>query len=354
MYEDKTVENIHTSLLNSIDDSYDKTEGYLISDILKSVAIEEEGIYKEISKVADKLNVDNLIGDELSSFVYQRKGITRNEATFSIGQLAITGNGTINIGDLFETFSGVQFQATEAKTISGSGIVAIKCTVAGNVGNVPSNQITQIPVTIQGITAVSNTEATHDGYDEETDDSLRERYYLALRTPPTSGNKWHYLLWAKEVSGVGDAKIFPLERGDNTVEVVIIDVNRQPASTDLIARVQEHIDPNSEGLGNGEAPIGARCYVVSASPLQVNISVSVVKMNGYTDDALKANIQSSVVDYLKAISFKADFISYAKLGSVILDAEGVEDYSDLTINNISSNLTIGNKEVAVLGVVTLV
>ncbi|WP_432408566.1 baseplate J/gp47 family protein [Wukongibacter sp. M2B1] len=354
MYEDKTVENIHKELLDDIDDSYDKTEGYLIYDTLKSIAIEEEGIYKEISNVSDKLDVDNLKNEELANFVEQRKGITRNQATHAIGQLTVTGNGTVTIGDLFQTESSIQFEATETKAIIDTGTVNIQCIQAGSIGNVPANRITGIPVTITGIIAVDNTAATYDGFDEESDDSLRERYYIAVRTPPTSGNKYHYLLWSKEISGVGDAKVFPLERGDNTVEVIIIDVNKQPASTELVASVQDYIDPNSSGLGEGEAPIGAKCYVESAVSLEININVSITKLSGYTDDAVKSNIEKDVENYLKAIAFESDFLSYAKLGSVILDSEGVEDYSNLTINSVTSNIPIGSKEVATLGVVTLV
>lgn len=61
-----------------------------------------------------------------------------------------------------------------------------------------------------------------------------------------------------------------------------------------------------------------------------------------------------IVDYLKKIAFKQDFVSYAQSGSLILDSEGVEDYSNLKINDDVINVSVGNEEIAVLGGVEIV
>jgi uncharacterized phage protein gp47/JayE len=299
------------------------------------------------------LDVDNLTGDMLDKYVYQRKGIKRNPATHAIGQLTVTGNGTINQGDLFETSSGVQFIASETKEIAGVGTVNIKAVIAGTIGNVPAHQIMQMPITIPGITSVTNPQPTHDGYDQESDASLRERYYIAIRTPPTSGNIYHYRQWAKEVAGVGDVKVLPLERGDNTVEIVIIDQNKQPASQTLVDAVQQYIDPNSEGLGNGQAPIGAKCYVVSANGLPIDVQVSVTMDSSYTQEQVIANIENSISEYLKSIAFVQSYVSYAAIGNAVYEAKGVLDYSNLAVNGGISNIPVGSKDVAVLGVVTI-
>lgn len=347
------MDEIFKQLLAELGDQYDKTPGYLAYDLLKSVAIALYGKEGRLDEIESLLDIDNLTYPMLDMFVQQRKGITRNQATRAKGMLQVTGNGTVNIGDLFETASGVQFESTESKTISGTGQVAIQALVAGPTGNVPAQMVTQMPVTIPGITSVTNLEPTQDGFDAETDDSLRERYYIAVRTPPTSGNVYHYLLWAKEISGVGAAKVFPLERGENTVEIVIIDQDKQPASAALVAQVQEHIDPGSEGLGLGEAPIGAYCYVLSAAGLKIDVSASIKMSSGYTESEILANIKESITEYLKGIAFQQDYVSYARLGEAILNSQGVEDYSGLTVNGSAENPIVGRKEVAVLGEITI-
>ncbi|MEC0194790.1 baseplate J/gp47 family protein [Paenibacillus taichungensis] len=346
------LEQVLKTLLDGIGDEYDKTAGYMTYDMLKSVSLVAVQLFDRIEDISALIDVENLSGDMLAAFVLQRKGITRTAATNAKGTLLVTGNGTINIGDLFETPSGVQFQAVETKNIAGSAYVSISAVMSGVIGNVPANQVVQMPVTLSGITAVTNPEPTHDGYAAETDTSLRERYYIAVRTPPTSGNVYHYLSWAKTISGVGDAKVFPAARGENTVEVVIIDQFKSPASLELVSEVQAYIDPDSTGLGMGEAPIGAKCYVLSATGLPLNISVSVQMAPDITEPELQANIEASITSYLQSIAFDQDYVSYARIGQAVLDSAGVVDYSGLSLNGGIDNIPVGLKEVAILGAVS--
>ena len=37
--------------------------------------------------------------------------------------------------------------------------------------------------------------------------------------PATSGSKYHYIQWAKEINGVGNAKCLPLWNGNGTVKL---------------------------------------------------------------------------------------------------------------------------------------
>ena len=133
----------------------------------------------------------------------------------------------------------------------------------------------------------------------------RERYFEALQEPATSGNVYHYKRWAKEVEGVGDAKAFGLWAGDNTVQVVIIDSDKQVPSEDTVARCQEYIDPGMAGSGEGEAPVGAYCTVTAAQGVPININATIE----YTGDIdrIRNDFEESVVEYLKEIAFKICF-----------------------------------------------
>ena len=350
---DKTVNEIHNEMLQKIDKSYQKSVGFPTFDITRAFAIALQPVYSLIEAVAKKLNVRNLTGEELTEYVRQRKNIIRKEATKAKGVLTVYGNGTVNKGDLFETEFGTQFIAVETVVIATSGNVAIEAVVAGKSGNVGAGSIVGIPKTLQGINSCSNENETVDGYEEEADDALLERYLEAVRKPPTSGNKYHYEQWAKEVNGVGDAKVFPLWNGDNTVKIVIINDDKQPANDALIAKVQEHIDPNQAGKGEGEAPIGAYCAVVSATSKTIAISVKIKLLPGYGLDNAKININAAITDYFKEIAFKQNYVSYGKIANAINDSEGVEDYSDLKVNNGTANIPVEDTEVAISGVITI-
>lgn len=347
------MEEILKAMLDSISSRYDTREGSFIFDALAATAKQLKLIDRNIAQAQNKFITTNLTGDELTLRVKDITGIERKSATKATGIVTVTGTGTIYSGALFETAGGIQFKAIESKNITGSGTVKVEAVIPGANGNVASNTITQFPVTIAGITAVRNEDPTTGGFEEESDEDLIQRYYEKLQTPATSGNKISYLNWAKEVEGVGDAKVFPLWNGTNTVKVVIIDSNRQPATPALVDSVQGYIDPDSSGLGEGEAPIGAHCTVVSAAGLDVDVSVEITLKTNYVLSTVKENIRDSLIEFFKSIAFKENFVSYALIGNAILNSEGVADYAFLTINGSTSNIPIGEEEVAVLGGLTV-
>jgi len=357
MYEDKTEENIKKEMLDNISNKIDKGEKSLTYDAISPVAIELANMYIELDYVVNKLDTENLSGEELERFIYQHTGtVARKPATKATTTIIINGQegAKISKGDLVGADT-VNFISTEDKSMDNTGqmTVLVECELPGAIGNVPAGAIKYFPVSIAGLTSVTNPDSAVNGYDAESDESLLERYYERIRTPATSGNKYHYLNWAKEVVGVGDARVIPLWQGDNTVKVIIIDSNKQPASTELVEQVQEYIDPNITGLGEGQAPIGAFCTVISAIGKAIDITFTVTRDTNYTVEQIKANVENNIIEYLKSIAFKEDIVSYARIGAIILDSEGVLDYEGFTINSGTSNIAIGNEEVAILGEVLI-
>ena len=160
--------------------------------------------------------------------------------------------------------------------------------------------------------------------------------------PNVSGNKYHYIEWAKEVSGVGDVRVIPLWNGAGTVKVVIVDADNHPADSELISKVKEHIEENR--------PIGAEVTVVSAMPITVNVSV---KLTADDTADIQTSIEIALKSYLSNDALKRSYISYAKIGSLILSVPDVEDYTDLKVNNGTANIQIADGAVPVLGSVVM-
>lgn len=355
MYNPKTKDQILSDMLLNIGEQYDKTPGYIPRDLSSATAIEIEQLYDGLNQLMDSVDVDKMIGDALAKYISQRKGLIRKPSEKAVGQVLVKGTGRIKIGDLFETENGIQFESIEVKEIVVSDTVKIRAILGGAQGNSPIASITLIPITLQGITSVSNTSVTAGGYDCESDDELRERYYHAIRVPATSGNKYHYQLWACQCVGVGDSRIIPLWNGANTVKIILIDSNKQVASQALIDSVQLYIDPKGSnwGTGSGVAPIGSYCTVASASAKNLTISVSVTKDSNYTPQQIKDNITLSIANYLKTIAFKQSYVSYAKIGNTILDSLGVLDYTNLLVNSGVINVVVLDSEVAIAQTITI-
>jgi uncharacterized phage protein gp47/JayE len=345
----ETREVIQERMLSNISNEYDKTEGSFFYDVIKPVAIELENKYKKDEEISSKLSIENLEGDELTQRVKELTGIERKLATYATTTVIVNGSegALINVGDKIASET-VNFIFQENKTIDSSGraTVLVKCEEAGSIGNVPVGAIKYFPITIPGLVSVTNPNAVTNGYDEETDESLRQRYYERIRTPATSGNKYHYKNWAKEVTGVGDAKVFPLWNGNGTVKVAIINSNKRAADTSLVNLVANHIEENR--------PIGANVTVVSATEKPINISATlVIDTKKYTLNQVQADIESNLVEYFKEIAFTSNYISYASIGNIIFNTEGVIDYTELLINGASLNILLQDEEVPILGTVSL-
>lgn len=355
MTSNYNVDKIHNTMLEHISDSYQKTEGFPTYDLTRGEAFAILELWKKCEEIERKQNVDNLTGDELTRVVFQRKGTERKQATKAVGKLRIVdGAGTIHSGDLFASENGVQYESLDTKDVTTGDYINIRCKQAGVIGNVPKGMITQMPVTIAGINSVINDDGITGGENEESDDDLRERYYEELREPATSGNDFHYKQWAKEVEGVGEANVIGLWNGINTVKVIIINSDRKAADSDLVKRVQDYIDPDSQGIGMGQAPIGAKCTVVSATEVPINVTVTGVRHNSTaTKSTITTAITTAVTEYLKRIAFHQSYVSVAQIANMIIDSTGVTDYESVTVNGQSTKIDLTVEQVAVMGSVSV-
>lgn len=336
------------SMLKNTDDKYDKSEGMFLYDVEKSVAIEINKLEIKNESFIDKIDVEKLTGDELERFVYQRTTVVRKAATFASSPVTIVASApaTIASGELVAA-EDLFYEVVETTSLLvGANTVMVRCMQSGTIGNVPVGAINAFPVTLPNIVSVTNTEAFFNGYEKESDESLRQRYYDRLRNPGKAGNPEHFKQWAQEVPGVGKVKVMRCWDGALSVLVAILDGNNAFATPELLEQTYEHI--------MAQLSIGPELTVVTASQLIVDVSAAFVLVNGYTWQEVAPNIAATLNDYYDAIAFEDDveYLSYAQIGRYILSVAGVEDYANLLINGGTSNIPIQMLEKAVTGSVT--
>lgn len=331
-------------------------EGTFTFDTLAANAKEFEKTYAEMDLMMDAAFLQKSWGKYLEYLAEELTGLSRREATQAVVVLTITGTAgsTVPKGSTFSTESGISFTTNVATTIGADGTVDVKATSisTGSGSNVAAGTIMKIPVPIYGVSKVTNAAAAYNGYEEESDDDLRERALFAIRQPATSGNVYHYIEWATAVSGVGAVKVIPLANGNGTVKVIVVDANKDTPSDELLQAVRDNIALN--------APIGATVTVVAPTLTTINVAL---KVTGGTGNA--AGIKSVLTKYFKGNVFGTDYtkdtteavtISYAQVGRMILDnsaTTGVTDYSSLTVNGGTDNITVKADNLPVIGTVTL-
>lgn len=344
MFEMQTQSDILTRLKTDLAKTLNgqsSIEGAFNSDMLQANSIEFEQAYAELSLAMEAGFADTSWGEYLTMRA-KEFGVIRKAATKAIGKVTITGivGSEIIAGSLFATTQDVKFYSLKDSTVGTDGTVTIdiQCGTYGTIGNVEIGTIINIPYSIPGVIAVTNMAATYDGFEEETDTELLERYLLKVRTPATSGNKYHYMQWATAVEGVGQAKVLPLWNGPGTVKVIIIDSNNQTASNDLIQKVKGYVEQYR--------PIGADVTITSPTPKPINISADIT---GNADlELIKKNINA----YFKK-GFENKIISLAQIGKIFLDTTTIKDYSNLKLNGKSENITLTDEELPAVGEVVL-
>lgn len=350
MFEMETRKNILDRLkqyyTETAGDKVNIIEGGFVWDTLSANSKEFEKAYAEMALIIEASFPQTSWGDWLTKKA-EEHGIIRQEATNSSVILTITGQAGVAVseGALFSTNDGKNFITVETKKIESTGTVDIKAQSqdVGTSCNVDAETIIKIPMSIYGVSSVINKSAAYDGFDEETDEELLERLLFKVRQPATSGNKNHYVIWATNVEGVGGVKVLPLWNGNGTVKVIITDAKNEIASEDLIAKVQNYIDE--------QRPIGATITVVSPKPLNIDIGLKVTKGSGNPNE-----IKNVVNDFFKTTAFEREYVSYAQVGKVILEktATGVQDYSDLTLNNKAENIALTDEQLPTVGQVYLI
>lgn len=335
MFEDMTYENILNDMLSRVPSDVDKREGSIIYDALAPTAYKLAEVYFILNNFINLVLVDTAVGEYLDRIVATH-GITRKAATKAIRK--IETNGQVDIGTrwgledttyvVIEKISNTEYKA--------------ECEQYGEIGNVYSGELENID-NISGITAIL-TDIITSGDEEETDDNLRARFYKLVQAPSTSGNADNYVQWALEVPGVGDAKVFPLWNGPGTVKVLIVDSNMDIDET-LEQKVYDYIET--------VRPIGATVTVDSPVGIGIDVSADIVLDGSRTLNEVKNDFANSFAEYLKETVFEIYSVSYARIGSILLSTPGVADYSNLLINNDTSNVIIDEMEIPIVGTIAL-
>ncbi|CUU47349.1 baseplate J/gp47 family protein [Clostridium beijerinckii] len=346
----KSAEQYYSEMINTLKDT-DTSEHSIIRNALSPSSY----VFSQISLILDEIPkmifAKSALENDYIETLEQRcaeMGIYRKQATKATGIIKILGNKNAVFPEqsIVTTKSGKTYMTQEKIIIdeNGVGYANIVASDYGSSYNCSEGDIYIMPVKYSGILTVENEEKIDNGYDIETAEALYNRYILKVQTPATSGNKYHYKNWALEITGVGNAEVYPLWNGNGTVKVVITNSNGRIANDSLIKAVYDHIEE--------ERPIGPTITVISVIEKTINISANVQIKAGANLEDIKSAYSANLANYLRS---NVKQISILKIISLLLDMEDVldADYSSFKINNSSENIILKSDEIAVLGDISL-
>ena len=213
-----TFEELLQGMLDRVPSDVDKRQGSVIYDALAPAAYFLAQQDFQMQNFIDLVFADTAVGEYLDRCV-EAHGLSRKPATSAVRKM--TTSAAVPVGSRWG-INDLVYKVTEE---IGSTEYHVTCGTAGIIGNQYTGELQPLSG-VSGVTAVLADVIT-PGVEEETDTALRDRFYQKVRLPATSGNAYHYKLWALQVPGVGDARVFPLDSGPGTVGVLIVDTDKK-------------------------------------------------------------------------------------------------------------------------------
>lgn len=330
-----TYEEILQGMLDKVPSNVDKREGSIIYDALAPCAYFLAQQNFQLENFLNLVFPDTALAEYLDRAI-AGYGVVRKSATAAVRQMITSG--AVELGTRWG-ISTLVYVATEQESENS---YLVECETPGEIGNQYSGTM-QAVSNVTGITATLG-EIITPGTDEETDEALRERFYQKVQLPATSGNAYHYKLWALEVPGVGDAKVFPLDNGPGTVTVLIIDSDKE---------INETLEDAVSAYIESVRPIGATVTVSSPEATEINVTADILLDGTRTAEQIQKDFGTLLDSYLRELVFQTYRVSFAQIGSLLLSTDGVQDYEGLTVNGAAGNIIINEKAMPVLGTVNL-
>lgn len=348
-YEHMTYEVILHRMMDRVADKYpnlDRREGSIIFNALAPAAVELAIMYTELDNVLSESFVDTASREYILKGC-EEMGMDTSVFDASAGTHKCVFDVEVPIDSRWNC---ELFNYTITEYIGqedGYHAYEALCETTGSDPNNQTGDLTAITDIPQGLSYAKVVECLIEGENETSDEDIRVAYYEYVRNLVMDGNVNQYKRWCAEYPGIGNAKVFPLWNGDNTVKVSILSASNRTATPELVADFQEYLDPGIEGMGNGVAPIGAFVTVSTATEIPINVTGTVVMTAGHTDTT---KIDQKLRDYFSEIAYKKSQVAYMNIGAAIIDTEGVEFVTDLLINDGTANIALGDEEIPVLGV----
>lgn len=290
-------------MLDKVPDDIDKREGSIIYDAIAPAAMVSAQQSLSLANIIRETYIKTAQGEFLDYRAVEH-GTSRYTATNTEVKAKFNDDDgkpvNVEVGDRFASIAESPIFYTVIKS-NGDGTAEMQAEEAGTSANSYLGQV--LPVTPNDNLAWAEiTEITIPARDEENDEHLRARLLNTNSWVAYGGNVADYLNMTSKINDVGATQVYPTWDGPGTVKLVILNNNLMPASSTLVKKVKEEIDPEeSTTQGYGLAPIDHRVTVVAPETFEVNIAVNVTVADSANIDTIKANIKTSLEEFFKSL-----------------------------------------------------
>lgn len=290
-------------MLDKVPDDIDKREGSIIYDALAPAAMVIAQQSLSLANIIRETYIKTAQGEFLDYRAVEH-GTNRYTATNAEVKARFNddeGNPVnVNVGDRFASIAESPIFYTVINA-NGDGTAEMQAEESGTSANSYLGQV--LPVTPNDNLAWAEIiEITIPARDGENDEHLRARLLNHNSWVAYGGNVADYLDMTSKIHDVGATQVYPTWDGPGTVKLVILNNDLMPASSTLVKKIKEKIDPEeSTTQGYGLAPIDHRVTVVAPETFKVDIAMNVTIVDSVNIDSIRVNIKDSLEEFFKSL-----------------------------------------------------
>ena len=360
-----TFNSILQRMLDNVPTTVDQRTGSIIYDALAPSAGEMAQAYIQLEIWKMQTYLLDAVGDDLDK-IGEQYGLPRLQATqaYRLGEFTDTNDNLVNI-PINSRFSVPESSSTityYVKEYQSTGKPILICEQTGTTGNDYTGDILPL-FSIDNLKTATITGTLQPAQDRENDDTYRARIIARINQKGFGGNIQDYKeLFADEISGTSEPKVYPTWAGGGTVKISVLDSEYNPITNEFKQQIKEYIDPEEyTGQGVGTAPIGHKVTIDTPEKDIVNISADVT-----LEDVNTGQIQSSVDEYLEAyfLETRKTWVDYdtirifvSQVIANMLKVKGMQNVTNVKLNGQSEDLaftsTAEKQVIPFLGTVTL-
>jgi uncharacterized phage protein gp47/JayE len=231
-------------------------------------------IHGHLENITKNLFPDTAEGDALEAWA-RRTAIKRRPPSKARGFLKFSSdkNGVIipKGKRVARNDSIFYLTKTQKQITNGFAVVEIEAEEAGSTSNTIEGTVLTLIESIAGVKSEALVEppGVREGFDLESDASLRERILLSLSSPGSCGSEQDFILWSKEVVGVSKVFLNPNYLGVPSVGVSFF-VDNYSAPIPTIEKIKE-----LESHLKSKCPVGfgLTVFTLKANPILVELEL---------------------------------------------------------------------------------
>lgn len=354
-YEDRTQDVITAEMLETFGANVRTDEGSLAYNACVKCGSELEDTYSDMSELEANTMADTMDIVHLIRYGAER-GVAYKEATAAVVKAVF--QQAMSIGDRLTCQS---YTYTITSEVTGEeNTYLMTCDEEGTGPNATLGDLDPVDY-IDGYNGGEITEVSIPGTDDEDEDVFRERVIGSFSATAFGGNKADYRQYVDAQQGVGGCK--PKRRASDSewINIYVINSDFGPASAELIATLQDLIDPEtSHGEGDGKAPICHKVLIQSAGTQTINVAATLTLDTGYDPETIQPQAVEKIGAYMQSLVEEWEHsetnettVRLARIEAVLISIEGVIDVTALTLNGSAANVSVTWTDIPVLGTVTI-